>query len=861
MRLIYALLFTLFCSFSLSAQTLEPLRGNVILKQKVAAERAASEAKYGVYNPALKVDCPPNEPFQYISTAGETITIPLDTLGSNLLGDSINLIEILECSVLNNGGALGNGDGTFRVDNEVDYTAGTDITFGFDTICVRICAFNGQCDTIREGVFARRAGRSYDVEGPTLAGFEVFDEFCVDDGLLEGEIACSEVLDCADDYDGEGFQEVRPTLFSITTPCIFYRASGFPGQDLVCYEICDNFGICDTFNVTYTISGETLDLPFFEDFSTNDGVYPNRANFLDELVYINNHLAADPPSINFASFDGLDRGGSPYDFVGQGDRLTSKFIDLSDKDADDNIFFKCYTIAQGLSYIPNFADSLELQFRNADRQWNTVASWSGIASGDALPVAWEFTAVPIDEEQYFHSEFQFRFLSYHAPAGVTDTWHVDYIRIEENTLVDSTAFNNDVAFVTKPGDILARYTSMPFEQFIANPAQEIRDDDFVSRYYNHFDQNVNLAAETEASVEDLENSINFSATGTVNNPLSISPLNYETSERDPNEFWNQVRQTFETYPDDTESARVSLQYTFNPGINQGEAETRNDTVNTVTVLDDYYAYDDGTAELAISLTNQQNEQPAFAIRYTANVATKLQGVRFHFPHSEINGDSELSKFFTLKVWVDTDGSNSVSYLNENEPDYRRDFINPVYPDSFTDTLQALTTFAIQDEAGEYTFVDIPAGADFYVAFQQTSVNTAGLSLGYDVQNNAFENSFYSFGGDFGSFPASFTGAIIMHPVVGETSPGNTAVRDLAQENHNPFVLFPNPTSGMVNVKIADGNLSDYSVDIFDVSGKLIREVNADNTLDMSDLPAGMYSVRFLKNDWSVRYFSKIVKTE
>ena len=856
MRIIYAIIFAFIAHTTVHAQAvLTPLEGQPAIRAAAAEKRAAFTDKYGTAAVGEKADCPPDVFFANTVIAGESITIQLDTTGSNFMGDSLQSTEILPCSVLNSGTSADTGGGSTRIPTTIDYTADAGVITGFDTICVKVCAFNSQCDTFNLPVFVRRPGTSYDVEGPSLNAFEVMEEFCVDETVLEGEILCSEVLFCEDDYDGEGQQNVRPALYSITSPCIFYEASGFPGQDLVCFELCDEFGICDTFNITYTIANETLELPFFDDFSNNEGVYPSRAFWLDNQVYINNHMAPNPPSVGVATFDGLDSEGTPYDFTGQGDDLTSKYIDLSGFDAADNVFFKAYVAPRGLSFLPNFADSLVLEFRDADRNWEEVGSWAGIANPtpDFEQFPWEFFARQIDEERFLHDAFQFRFISYHSPGGVTDTWHVDYIKIEAND--NDTPIFNDVAFTREPGTILDRYYSMPWKQFAADISGEIRDDELTSSYFNHSFEDRNLSADSRINITDLVSGTTLAPEITVTNAASINSQEYLTVSRNPDGFWTGVAAALNDFSDDTERAELKLQYEFTLN-DQDPLAFRNDTVSTVTHLDNYYAYDDGTGELAFYLVNQQGEEPEFAVRYQTNVEDQLQGVRVQFPRMDAEG--EQGQFFSIKVWVDPSGSEDFTYLNDNEPDFIREFVNPFYPDTFTDTLQGFTTYALEDALGVPAPLTIPAGATFYLGFQQTSVAVRGIHTGYDIQNNANEHTFLNLGGDWFQMPPEFNGAHVYQPIFGNETTGNTAIKETLIQTNSPLRVYPNPTSGTINLTLQAGNYHDFNLQIFNQYGQTVRTGDAVNQLEMNNLANGIYYLQLTNKETRRTYFEKVV---
>jgi len=823
MRIIYATILAIFLSPSLQAQLeFAPLQGNALLQQISAKEKAAKEAKYGAYNAAEKADCPPNVFFENEMLAGESLTIILDTVGFPIGGDSLSAITILDCSVLDNGTVTTN----FPVNTpnsdailpRVTYFSDASTIIGFDTICALVCSFNEGCDTLFAPAFVKRAGQRYEVTGPTLNTFDIVDEFCVDETLLEGELACSNLIECPDTYDGEGQQNVHPTLYTITTPCLFYEASGFPGEDLVCYEMCDEYGICDTFDVTYTILGDVIGLPFFDDFANNDGVYPMRDLWLDRDVYINNTMAPNPPSIGMATFDGLDPSGSPYESFGQGDDLTSKQIDISGFDADDNIFFKCYVAARGYGLYPNFQDSLVLEFRNEDREWERAGSWNGFVSnpGELNEFPWEFFAVRIDEDKYLHDAFQFRFQSYHSPGGLDDLWHVDYVKIEEGE--GETPIVNDVAFTQTPRSLLNRYTAMPWKQLKANIETEIRNDNFVSEYFNHDMESRTIANVSAAQVINLVDGGDVGIISTVTNDVDgvIPSQSYRVSQGDITaEFWSNLKSDLSAFPNDTEKAELDFNFSFD--LSQGNLEglEGNDFTNFTTHLDDYYAYDDGTAEAAVVLINQENDSPEFALRYRANVEDQLQGVRLHFPHLAVN--QEAGQAF-----------------------------------------DAMTTYALEDELGNPAPVTIPAGADFYIGFQQTSIGINGVHVGFDVQYDARQHTFLNLGSFWSEVPTQFDGAIMYRPVMGTESPGNTAVEDLAIAENNPVRLFPNPTTGEVNVLLENGNYTDYNVQVFNNIGQLVRIEKGTNLLNLADLQNGIYHLQFVNKNSLASYFRKVV---
>lgn len=72
-----------------------------------------------------------------------------------------------------------------------------------------------------------------------------------------------------------------------------------------------------------------------------------------------------------------------------------------------------------------------------------------------------------------------------------------------------------------------------------------------------------------------------------------------------------------------------------------------------------------------------------------------------------------------------------------------------------------------------------------------------------------------------------------------------------------ITVFPNPTVAMINFK-TDTNLLNEKVSIYNLSGQLIskKQITANNTLDLSDLQAGVYLIQF--NNQKINSF-KIIK--
>ncbi len=191
---------------------------------------------------------------------------------------------------------------------------------------------------------------------------------------------------------------------------------------------------------TYTAAKKALSLPFIDDFSTTN-VHPDEKLWLDNYVYINNTLANNPPTMGVATFDGLNQEGKPWSPANIGDQdtrasqpcdtLTSQAIDLLSANNPENLYLSFYYQPGGNATRPEMKDSLFIQAKTENDEWEVIWSIEGLPNRD-------FKSVVIhlgDSAQYIHDNFQFRFIANATPTGYNDFWHIDYVELRERSNV------------------------------------------------------------------------------------------------------------------------------------------------------------------------------------------------------------------------------------------------------------------------------------------------------------------------------------------------------------------------------------------------------------------------------------------
>ncbi len=851
-RSLLPLLFFIATFSQLNAQTLasEPASSNPQAEWEfqrfVRSQQNLLRSQFGLQPPqttgGLRTgQCEP-EFLGNLVVAGSKLFVVVDTFG---LGRDTTPATL----TLLNGNSLKWGTATLQADT-LFYTANPGLVdMGIDTALVEF-AQSGFNDTIHVVIHVVRPGKR--VVAPTLVlAPEGIQPYCLENVVaLPAPLFCSEFLPSAPSYDGLGRQNFHFTTYLRPDTCLVYYASRFPGMDTVTVRICDQLTVCDTFLIPVRITGDTIkSLPFFDDFSQNGGAWPSPDRWLDNDVFINNTLAPNPPSVGMATFDGLDRRGRSYEvFEGKGDQLTSKAIDLSGLASSSGVYLKFFLAPKGYGLQPEKVDSFIVEFRNKDRQWVQVATILNETqfASDSFP-PFTFYSLPVDQPQFFHKAFQFRFTNFVSPGGFIDLWHLDYVRLSAGEGGDANF--EDIALTQLPTGILKSFTAMPLWHLQGFEDKELTDT-LYSHLYNHSNAtrslaNSSIVLEETTAMVPLASSFTLTQAGEDNN---LEPkIHLQRKRIIPPANFSQLKQSIAAIqPAESRSLRTT--YAIVPQTAQPTELRSNDTVTLHIPLADFMAHDDGTAERQVFVKFAAGGEQ-IATRYHANVGDTLRGVQFMFPH--VNGDIE-SQVFNLRVWV---GSL------DSEPVFERQLLKPFFPDNVFDTLQGFTTYRLEDFLGNETPVYIPPG-DFYIGWQQVTPAAFGIPVGLDYQHPC-ECNFANLGGSWQPFPQSIRGALMIRPVFGDEAPRNTTAgtADLRQASEVARI-FPVPASDAVYIQLLTGlDPSAFRMQVADALGRNLYHGPLTDVLPLDPMPQGVLIVVLEHVPTGTRYFQRIIHAE
>lgn len=821
MRFVYTLVVLAITIVNLDAQVrLEeyPLESNPIL-QRISAKKSLTqqkklrrlfgEAKLSERNSST--NCVDDGVYE----SGETVYI--------LSGDTLEIcIDTTGFITFDNLSIDGNSGTATTDQNCITYISNTGVDLGLgDTMRVELCLDNGSC-TIREFPVVVKRENEIFVESNVSLGIETDLTLCIDPAnyLLPQGIATSSILECHDTGLATAANGNR------ADSCVLLTSNRLSGTDTLCLEISNDYCICDTYKFPFRVIGDTLDLPFLDDFSY-EGPYPNQL-WVDKDAFVNNRWAYQPPTVGFATMDGLDENGRPWGGgYGRADFLTSNYINLSPYNSSSNVYLTCFVQPKGYGFYPNEADSLVVEFKKSTGEWTQVHAFQGIEGSigiiDSFPPFIDTISFNITSNDYLYNGFQFRFVNYAQNIGIRDVWHIDYVKLTANDIPNGSF--EDAAFTNIPNDILKEYSSVPWRHF----ENSMLIDSIDIELYSQFEDTVSTnpgglklrELETGALVDDLNVLLLTSAIASENqrnilsrvhkfyrNPIDIPSLS----------GFNEDKLVFE------------LEYNFvinsqNPGLFP-EVE-RNDTVKSKTVFDNYFAYDDGSAELSMTIGETLGE--AVAVEYTALVADTLRAVQIHFPHYV-----DLSNaLFSLRIHTGELGNIVFEKFD----------IEPLFTDAVLDTLQGFTTYRLADDFDVPVAVAIPAGK-FYVELEQASVIQL-TRVGLDRNTpEAQAHQFFRFGGNWVGL--NNPGAMMVRPVVGDFLPPNTAVEELAKKVKD-FKIYPNPSNGLINLDMGEQYINDFEVSVFNALGQLLQRQVLDYTqLDLEAYENGIYYIK-IKN--------------
>jgi len=246
----------------------------------------------------------------------------------------------------------------------------------------------------------------------------------------------------------------------------------------------------------------------------------------------------------------------------------------------------------------------------------------------------------------------------------------------------------------------------------------------------------------------------------------------------------------------------------------------NDTVCSETVLDNYFAYDDGTAETRIIAQGQGTK---IAVEFKAEIKDTIQGIYFHLPYFT-NRNAELD-FVNVKVWLD-------SLSNDSEV-FSRDLHNLQYRYGFN----GWYFVDLVDFLGDKYLVPVEPGQKFYVGWQQSF--GPEVPVGFDRSTDASNKTFVGVGTNW--WQSDVRGTVMVRPLLSPDSNYTTIPITRVEAPTNELTIYPNPVQHSLTLELKNYELAnDYIVQVHNALGQQIYAAPFERQLDVQTWTKGMY---------------------
>ncbi|WP_157781149.1 T9SS type A sorting domain-containing protein [Hymenobacter sedentarius] len=580
-----------------------------------------------------------------------------------------------------------------------------------------------------------------------------------------------------------------------------------------------------------------LALPFFDDFTSPLEGRPKVQNWLPTGgALVSNRLAVQPLTRGAATLDGLRANGQSYSGVinssyGTIDSLTSQPINLGGLSTSDQVYLSFGWQAGSIVGVPNGNTSstpvrLELFLKTNTGTWESA--WVYRSARQRTPFKQQ--VIDLNAAKYLHGDFQFMFIASGNTSDNSDGFSVDYVVLDRGRtrgLADTTFVDIATSAGLRGGNPsgglrspLRRFAAMPVWQFnaAAPPTSELNPRLGV----NISNLNAGLLP------------IPINVFGTVRELPAGAPLGnwLQASRALPvNPRQDSVTGHANRVAVPTSGTPKTLRYTLALNTQEGNPRTLpNDTIFRDVELNNYYAYDDGTAENITQLIPYSTGQAsAFAYRFDLNQPDYVRALRLY---PVFTASDRASRSVTVSVWDDASG----------QP-------NPV--PRAAKTVVMPNPLPTGWQYFEVTFDQpVRVTGSFYVGFSQPSQGR-DLHYGLDL-NSTFPAKHLWRRDNTGAWDtANFVprgtaprGALMMRPVM----TNNVATATAAAREAAAYSLYPNPAHGTVSI----AGPAFARAAVLDAVGRTIWEQPTAQAgqpkLTLPFLPAGVYTVRLTLAD-------------
>ena len=244
----------------------------------------------------------------------------------------------------------------------------------------------------------------------------------------------------------------------------------------------------------------------------------------------------------------------------------------------------------------------------------------------------------------------------------------------------------------------------------------------------------------------------------------------------------------------------------------------------------------------LDVTDGNLEDPSnnfFLINTNGNSVEDDGGTSRSAPHSnhdlDENNDGIIDAKFT-DAWTFMDG---ISILKDSSTMYA--YAEVIFARTTSGkTIKKSTTSTLVDTSNQqFRYFARIGNSTGYKAGEVADADWVGGTVNSGDNPNNADSDYWSFGSNSSgvrALPEEWEKYVLDH--LGAPNP-DSVLRINTLENPNSFVLYPNPTDGIVHIK---GKESVDAIRLFNISGQIIKEVVNANSIDISSQRSGLYMI-------------------
>lgn len=575
-------------------------------------------------------------------------------------------------------------------------------------------------------------------------------------------------------------------------------------------------------------------LPFFDDFSDYIGE-PKSELWEESGAYINLGYAYNMPTLGVATLDCLDGEGRLYSNANMtgfsADTLSSKPIRLDSvfsplpkklKPSDSIYLSFAFQPGGGFGYLweaigstPGIRDSLVLEFYSpVVSEWISVWNSPGISLDSIYAedsIFFKFVNIPIIDTIFLQKDFRFRFRNYasldanpsYSYISNTDQWNIDYIYLDYSRAWNEYSYR-DIAFMEGGVSALRDYYAMPAKQFVQDELRSRLENKII----NLFDQSL-VSIYNYRVLDSLDNVLHHYDGGFENVDPYFSSKSFQESDNHAKPPFSYVFSF-----DKKNWTRFRIEHSIKLGVGD-DNHTQNDKTVFEQVFENYFAYDDGSAENGFGIEPIRHSN--LAIGFGLNEPDTITAVDIYFNSTFEDANQ---KPFYLCIWNSENGLPKDSLYKSS---------------TLTPSVEGLNKF-IRYYLDEPVYLE---RGGFFVSLETKGQDY--LNIGFDRNTDASD---FVYGNWANNWEKPFIkGSPMIRPYFGVLP--DVGIRDEADNNSPSLEIYPNPSSGEIWIETS---LDRPFIRIYDMLGRLSYESEYRARLDLSGLESGVYIIRLMEKN-------------